>query len=69
MIPCLIKDVPRPGGAAMKKIIGIGLLFWLICGLAAAWMLNEFDAYHWRTIAKGPIGLIQAFNSAAPYQP
>lgn len=46
----------------MKLFIAFGLIFWLICGIAGAWMLGELDADHWKTIARGPITLVRAFN-------
>ena len=47
---------------AMKLWIGFALFFWLICGLAGAWRLDELDRHHWKDIAKGPITLAEAFN-------
>jgi hypothetical protein len=46
----------------MKLWIGFALFFWLICGLAGAWWLDELDKDHLKTIALGPISLARAFN-------
>jgi hypothetical protein len=46
----------------MKLFVAIAIFFWLICGLAGAWMMGDLDSGHWKTIARGPITLIQAFN-------
>lgn len=46
----------------MKLALGIGLFFWLVCGLIGAWMLDELSMHHWKTIAKGPISLVKGFN-------
>ena len=46
----------------MKFAIGIALSCWLLCGLVGAWMLDDLDRDHWKTIARGPITLHQALN-------
>jgi len=46
----------------MKLFVGFAVFFWLICGLVGAWRLDELDADHWKTIAKGPITLVHAIN-------
>lgn len=46
----------------MKLFVGFAVFFWLICGLAGAWRLDELNADHWKTIAKGPITLVHAIN-------
>lgn len=46
----------------MKLWFGFAVFFWLICGLGGAWWLDELDADHWKTIARGPITLARAFN-------
>lgn len=43
-------------------VVGIAVLFWLLAGLIGAWMLDDLDAAHWKTIARGPITLAQALN-------
>lgn len=50
----------------MKLVVGVGIFIWLLCGLVGAWMLDDLDASHWETIAKGPITLVKAFNDAPP---
>jgi hypothetical protein len=49
-------------GGAMKLFVGFFMFFWLICGFAGALMLEGGDDLHWKTIARGPISLITAFN-------
>jgi len=46
----------------MKLAIGIAVAFWLLCGAAGAWMLDELNRHQWKKIAKGPITLVQAFD-------
>jgi len=46
----------------MKFAVGIALFCWLLCGLIGAWMLDDLDADHWKTIARGPISLGQAMK-------
>ena len=43
----------------MKILLMVGLAFWGICGVAGGWMLDDF---HWRTVVRGPLALVQAFN-------
>jgi hypothetical protein len=43
-------------------VVGISVLFWLLCGLIGAWMLDDLDAGHWKTIARGPITLAKALS-------
>ena len=50
----------------MKLFVGVALFIWLVCGLLGAWMLDDLDAAHWKTVAKGPITLVKAFNDAPP---
>jgi hypothetical protein len=45
-----------------RTIFYIAVAFWLICGVAGAWRLGELDARHWKTIARGPLSLVEAFN-------
>jgi hypothetical protein len=44
----------------MKFAVIIALIFWLACGLAGAWMLDDLDRAHWKSIARGPITLHEA---------
>ena len=53
----------------MKFAVGVLVIFWLICGVAAAWRLDELDFDHWKTIAGGPITLADAFNEEPPSYP
>jgi hypothetical protein len=46
----------------MKLFGCFALGFWLLCGIAAAWILEGRDDLHWKTIAKGPISLVKAIN-------
>jgi len=45
-----------------SAIFFILLFFWLICGVAGAWMLEGRGDMRWKSIAKGPVTLIKAFN-------
>jgi hypothetical protein len=47
---------------AMKLFLGFVIFFWLLCGLIGAWRLDDLDVDHWKTIARGPISLVHAFN-------
>jgi hypothetical protein len=44
----------------VKWAIIILVLVWLLCGVTGAWMLNDLDRDHWKTIARGPITLAKA---------
>jgi hypothetical protein len=46
----------------MKLLVLCAIVFWLICGFAGAWMLEGADDLHLKTIARGPLSLIDAFN-------
>lgn len=46
----------------MKFAVIIALIFWLTCGLVGAWMMDDVDAHHWKSIARGPITLSEALN-------
>jgi hypothetical protein len=50
------------GGIEVKYAIVVLVLIWLFCGLAGAWMLDDLDRDHWKTIARGPITLVRAIN-------
>lgn len=44
----------------MKFAIAFIVVVWLICGVVGAWMVDELDLEHWKTIARGPITLVNA---------
>jgi hypothetical protein len=46
----------------MKFAVIIALIFWLVCGMAGAWMLGDLDRQDWKKVARGPITLHQALN-------
>jgi len=46
----------------MKLVVAVVVFFWLLSGLIGAWMLDDLDADHWKTIARGPITLAQALS-------
>jgi hypothetical protein len=46
----------------MKWAIIILVLIWLLCGVVGAWILDDLNARHWKTIALGPITLVHAVN-------
>jgi hypothetical protein len=49
-------------GVAMKVAIGFLVVLWLLCGLVGAWWMEGSDNLHWKTIARGPISLVEAYN-------
>jgi hypothetical protein len=51
-----------PKGAAMKLFVAFAVVIWFLCGFAGAWRLEGLDDLHWKTIAKGPLSLVEAFN-------
>ena len=46
----------------MKAFIVFGIFIWLLCGLIGAWRLEGRGDMHFKTIAKGPISLVRAYN-------
>lgn len=46
----------------MKLFVAFAVFIWFICGFAGAWRLEGLDDLHWKTIARGPISLVKAFN-------
>ena len=46
----------------MKVALAFAVFFWFVCGLAGALMLEGGSHLHIKTIARGPISLIKAFN-------
>lgn len=46
-------------GFGMKLLLTMGVIFWLVCGLAGAWRLDDL---HWKPIARGPLTLIDALD-------
>ena len=44
----------------MKYAVILIVLVWLLSGLAGAWMLDDLDSDHWKTIARGPMTLAKA---------
>jgi hypothetical protein len=46
----------------MKWFVVFGVFVWLLCGFVGAWWLEGLDDLHLKTIARGPISLIEAFN-------
>ncbi len=49
-------------GIAMKAFVVFGVFVWLLCGFVGAWRLEGLGELHFKTIAKGPITLVKAFN-------
>jgi hypothetical protein len=45
----------------MKLLIGFLVVIWLACGLLGAWRLGDM---RFKTISRGPIALVKAFNDA-----
>jgi hypothetical protein len=52
------------GEVAMKAFVVFAVFIWFICGAIGAWMLDDM---HWKTIARGPITMVKAYNEAQPY--
>ena len=48
----------------MKAFVVFAVFVWFICGAIGAWMLDDM---HWKTIARGPITMVKAYNDAQPY--
>ena len=46
----------------MKFLIAFLVVLWLICGVAGAWWLDKLDLDHWKSIARGPLTLVEAFS-------
>jgi hypothetical protein len=46
----------------MKLWLGLAVSIWLLCGIIGAWMFDELDRDHWKTVARGPITLVKAIN-------
>jgi hypothetical protein len=36
------------------------IFVWLLCGVIGAWMLDDLNRHHWKTIIRGPITLVTA---------
>ena len=47
----------------MKAFLVVLFAIWLICGFAGAWML-EGTNMHWKTIARGPLSLVEGYQDA-----
>jgi hypothetical protein len=45
----------------MKLLVVVAVIFWFICGLGGAWLLEGSDM-HFKTVARGPISLIKGFQ-------
>lgn len=46
----------------MKYVIWLIIFGWLLCGIIGAWMLDDLDKAHWKTIIRGPITLVAAVH-------
>jgi hypothetical protein len=49
-------------GVAMKLAVGFLVFIWLLCGLIGALWMEGRDNLHLKTIALGPISLVEAYN-------
>lgn len=45
----------------MKWLLGLLVVVWFVCGLLGAWRLHDM---HLKTIARGPLTMVKAFNDA-----
>ena len=46
----------------MKAFVVFAVFIWLLCGLIGAWWLDGLGELQFKSIAKGPITLVKAFN-------
>jgi hypothetical protein len=46
----------------MKYAVILIVIVWFLCGVAGAWMLDDLNRDHWKTILRGPITLARAVN-------
>jgi hypothetical protein len=51
------------GRRIVKLFVIFVLFFWLICGLLGAWWQDGPGNMHFKSIAKGPITMVHAFNN------
>ena len=49
-------------GIAMKAFFVFAVFVWILCGFIGAWRLEGLGDLHFKTIARGPISLVHAFN-------
>jgi K+-transporting ATPase c subunit len=47
---------------AVKAFVVFAMFIWLLCGFIGAWWLEGLGDMHFKTIARGPISLVKAFN-------
>jgi hypothetical protein len=47
----------------VKLFVIFVLFFWLLCGLLGAWWQDGPGNMHFKSIAKGPITMVHAFNN------
>ena len=52
----------------MKLLFGFALMIWVICGVAGGWMLEGVHL-HLRSVAGGPMTLINGMHDAPAYDP
>ena len=48
----------------MKAFVVFAVFVWFLCGFVGAWMMGDIQ---FRTIARGPISLVKAYDNAEPY--
>jgi hypothetical protein len=46
----------------MKAFIVFAMFIWLLCGFAGAWWMDGLGEMRFKTILRGPISLVHAFN-------
>jgi hypothetical protein len=46
----------------MKAFFVFAVFVWLLCGFIGSWRLEGLGDLHFKTIARGPISLVHAFN-------
>ena len=46
----------------MKPFLVFALFVWLLCGFVGAWRLEGVHDMKFKTILRGPISLVHAFN-------
>jgi hypothetical protein len=46
----------------MKAFLVFATFIWFLCGFAGAWWLDGLGEMRFKTILRGPISLVRAFN-------
>ena len=49
-------------GVLMKLFVAVMIFVWILCGFIGAWRLEGLGDMHFKSIARGPLTLVKAFN-------